>query len=159
MEPLEADRRYVKTLTERYPALQAFLQPLEPFFEFYPRFQTRLYAALSQTDGSLEASLRDLESQGILPGLDPDNFDHLITLWSSRLFEVYLDSIGFSPPPETRLGSWLPAPTEDLSSFRERCEFVDSRYGTLDHWESVLQKSCPEVFLSPFFYQESKIFL
>ena len=156
MEPLEADRRYVKTLTERYPALQAFLQPLEPFFEFYPRFQTRLYAALSQTDGSLEASLRDLESQGILPGLDPDNFDHLITLWSSRLFEVYLDSIGFSPPPETRLGSWLPAPTEDLSSFRERCEFVDSRYGTLDHWESVLQKSCPEVFLSPFLRESQR---
>ena len=156
MGPSEAERQDVEALRKRYPALQAFLQPLEPFFEFYPRFQTRLYSALSQNDSSLETSLGDLESQGILPGLDPDNFDHLIALWSSRLFEVYLDSIGFAPPSETRLKSWLPVPVEDLSSFRERCEFVDSRYGALDHWESVLQKSCPEVFLLPFLQESHK---
>ncbi len=63
---------------------------------------------------------------------------------------MYLSSIGFSPPPETHLSRFLSEPVEDLSTFRERCEFVDSRYGKLDHWESVLQKSCPEFFLFPF---------
>ena len=143
-------------LSKRFPALQAFLQPLEPFFEFYPRFHKRLYAALSRQDESLEESLGALESQGVLPGLDPENFDQLITLWSSRLFEVYLSSIGFSPPSDRHLSSYLPTPVNDLSGFRERCEFVDSRYGSMDHWESVLQKSCPEFFLFPFLLESQQ---
>ena len=145
----ETDRAVVENLSKRYPALESFLQPLEPFFHFHPRFEQRLYGKLSEAGPSLESSLRELEQLGVLPGLDPENFDHLITLWSSRLFEVYLDSIGFAPP-KTRISSHMPEPVQDLEQLRARCESVDSHYGELDHWESVLQKTCPEFYLFPF---------
>ncbi|MFA7479224.1 MAG: class I SAM-dependent methyltransferase [Vulcanimicrobiota bacterium] len=146
----EAEKAKVEALRGQHLALQAFLDPLEPYFAFFPRFQERLYRQFAEAGESLGRSLVSLQSEGILPGLDPENFEHLIVLWSSELYRVYLEAIGFSPPEDVRLSAHLGPPVKDLSAFRERCQGVEGCYGLIDHWESVLQKSCPELYLLPF---------
>lgn len=138
----------------RYPALEAFLAPMEQYFCFFPAFKTRLYRSLAQA--SLEDSLVALQSDGILPGLDPNDFPKITQLWNSKLFQTYLGAIGFAPPEKAVLSEVLGPPIQNTAQFQQHSEQIEARYGLLDHWEGVLHKTCPELFLFPFLSAEQK---
>ena len=148
MKATQEELQRVADLREKYGSLEAFLKPMEPYFSFFPSFKGRLFKALASAP--LEQSLRELEDEGVLPDLDPADFGKILTLWDSQLFRVYLGSIGFAPPPQTLLSQKLYPPVQSIDEFRRRCDQVDALYGVKDHWETVLVKTCPELYLLPF---------
>jgi hypothetical protein len=148
MKLTEEELRKVAMMRKTFPSLEAFLEPMEPYFSFFPRFKSRLYRAVATAE--LDDSLRELQKRSILPRFDPTNFEKVTQLWESELFRVYLDAIGFAPPTHLALSDTLKEPVKDVVGFRQRCEFVEAQYGLMDHWESVLHKTCPELYLLPF---------
>jgi ubiquinone/menaquinone biosynthesis C-methylase UbiE len=144
----------VADLRQKYGSLEAFLQPLEPYFSFFPSFKTRLFKALAAAP--INNSLQSLEENGVLPNLDPSDFGKIVKLWDSDLFRVYLGSIGFAPSPETKLADALKPPVKQVEEFSRRCDQVEALYGIKDHWECVLQKTCPELYLLPYLSDDAR---
>ncbi|MFN8606461.1 MAG: class I SAM-dependent methyltransferase [Vulcanimicrobiota bacterium] len=144
------------------PGLETFCSEL--WGNWVPQFamkkiQSRASALLEEklTPRELAAELAEWKRWQLVPEPDPGNQELVGVLWQSRLFQVFMEAIGFFPPDDVDLRDYMAplyADLDELVALRTDCQIKCSRgavaRGTLVYWQMVLKQQAPHLYLEPF---------
>lgn len=131
-------------------SVASFLGSLEDFFQAYPGLRERIERGLEAADGErLRSSIAELEEQGVLPQLDPNSELDSARLWNSFFYRVFLESIGFYPPPDANPRTEVLPATHGWSDLVARAQDLAPQFPSLDYWKYLLKRTYCERFLEP----------
>lgn len=130
-----------------HPGLEKYLYVVSVYFDLPLELMRETYLKyLSQFPPPLlEQSVRDWESQGILPDLDITRDEQVGQVWGNVLFPIY--ALGFTPPEGTDLRRHMLPPVRSPDQLPERMQFPlppDRPY-----WLTAMRRTFPELYLLP----------
>lgn len=163
--PLVAWRKTSDMLAQAFadlPGLETFCDEL--WGNFVPTFamkklHSRTSALMQEqlTPEQLAAELAEWKRWKLVPEPDPANQELVGVLWQSRLFQIFMDAIGFFPPDDIDLRPHMAPLYRDLdelvtvrNDLLAKCTRGLLARGTLSYWQVVLKQQAPHLYLEPF---------